>query len=249
MSGQQIGTVVGGAIGAYFGAGNPAAIQLGMAIGGAIGGAVDPTHINGPKIGDGQQQSATDGNPIAWVQGTAMIAGTIVQVSSRRQIRHKDNGKGGPVQVTYTAVQDFAILVCESSELRDSTINSILMVIQDGKLVYDVRPGSGMLADSLKWKANVDFLYGAESQMPHSTLEAITGVGNTPAYRSSCVAVFKNFDVSTPGDRIPSFSFVVSNAPGIDAQSSWRYFKTTLVDSANYAATSYDDSGWSVGNA
>lgn len=210
MSGQQIGTVVGGAIGAYFG--GPAGAQLGMAIGGTIGGIVDPTHINGPKIGDGQQQSATDGNPIAWVQGTAMVAGTIVQVSSRRQIRHKDNGKGGPVQVTYTAVQDFAILVCESSELRDSTMQSVLMVIQDGKLVYDVRPGSGMLSDSYKWKANVDFMFGAEDQMPHPTMEAITGVGNTPAYRGSCIAVFKNFDVSTPGDRIPSFQFVVASA-------------------------------------
>ena len=210
MSGQQIGTVIGGAIGAYFG--GPAGAQLGMAIGGMIGGAVDPTHINGPKIGDGQQQTATDGAPIAWVQGTAMVAGTIVQVSSRRQIRHKDNGKGGPVTVTYTAVQDFAILICESSELRGSTMDAVLMVLQDGKLVYDVRPGSAMSADSAKWKQNVDFMYGGEDQLPHPTLEAITGVGNTPAYRGSLVAVFKNFDVSQAGDRIPSFQFVVGTA-------------------------------------
>jgi len=211
MSGQQIGTVIGGAIGAYFG--GPAGAQLGMAIGGMIGGAVDPTHINGPKIGDGQQQTATDGAPIAWVQGTAMIAGTICQVGPRRQIRHKDNGKGsGTVAVTYTAVQDFAILVCESSELRDSTIKSILMVIQDGKLVYDVRVGSSMLATSYKWAANVDFLFGDEEQLPHPTLEAITGVGNTPAYRGSCTAVFKSFDVSQAGDRIPNFQFVVASA-------------------------------------
>ena len=113
-----------------------------MAIGGLIGGAVDPDHVYGPKIGDGQQQSATDGNPIAWIQGTAMVSGTIVQASERRQIRHKDDGKGGgPVSVTYTAEQDFAILICESCELRDSTISAILMVIQDGKVVYDVRDG------------------------------------------------------------------------------------------------------------
>lgn len=210
MSGQQIGTVIGGAIGAYFG--GPAGAQLGMAIGGMIGGAVDPTHINGPKIGDGQQQTATDGAPIAWVQGTAMVAGTIVQVSPRRQIRHKDNGKGsGTVAVTYTAVQDFAILVCESCELRDSTMSSVLTVMQDGKLVYDVRAGSTMLAASYKWKANVDFLFGDEDQLPHPTLEAITGVGNTAAYRGSLVAVFKNFDVSQAGDRIPNFQFVVAS--------------------------------------
>jgi len=215
MSGQQIGAVVGGAIGAFFGAGNPAAIQLGMAIGGTLGGIVDPTKVKGPKIGDGQQQSATDGNPIAWVQGTAMVAGTIVQVSPRRQKRHKDSGKGGTTQVTYTASQDFAILVCESCELRDSTMSSILMVFQDGKLVYDVRPGSTILDDSAKWKANVDFLFGDEEQLPHPTLEAITGVGNTPAYRGSCIAVFKDFNVTAAGDRIPSFQFVVASGVGL----------------------------------
>jgi len=216
-----------------------------MAIGGAIGGAVDPTKVYGPKIGDGQQQAATDGAPIAWVQGTAMIAGTIVQVSPRRQKRHKTGGKGGaPTQVTYTAQQDFAILVCESSQLRNSTINSILMVFQDGKLVYDVRPGSTILTQSAKWKANVDFLFGAEDQMPHPTLEAITGVGNTPAYRGSCIAVFKNFDVSSAGDRIPSFQFVVSSAPGLPAQSDWKYLQVDAADGTDYSGDSFDDSTW-----
>lgn len=250
MSGQQIGTVVGGVIGAYFG--GPAGAQLGMAIGGAIGGAVDPEHIYGPKIGDGQQQSATDGAPIAWVQGTAMIAGTIVQVSPRRQVRHKTGGKGGgPVQVTYTAVQDFAILVCESSEIRGSTVSQILMVFQDGKLVYDVRPGSTILSQSYKWKANVDFLFGGEDQMPHPTLEAITGVGNTPAYRGSCVAVFKNFDVSAAGERIPSFQFVVatSGSPALlipydDANWKYSFANTTAAD---FSSPSYDDSSWAIG--
>jgi hypothetical protein len=76
MSGQQWGTVIGGAIGAYFG--GPAGAQLGMAIGGAIGGAIDPTKINGPHIGDGQQQMSSDGAPIAWINGTAKVAGTII---------------------------------------------------------------------------------------------------------------------------------------------------------------------------
>lgn len=245
MSGQQIGTVVGGVIGAFWG---PAGAQLGMAIGGMIGGAVDPTHINGPKIGDGQQQTATDGAAIAWVQGTALVAGTIVQVSSRRQIRHKDNGKGGPVQVTYTAVQDFAILVCESSELRDSTMSSVLMVLQDGKLVYDVRPGSTMLADSYKWKSNVDFMFGDEEQLPHPTLEAITGVGNTPAYRGSLTAVFKNFDVSQAGDRIPSFQFVVasSGSPALSIPYDdplWKY-RFDFDVGQDYSAPDFDDSSW-----
>lgn len=95
MSGQQIGTVVGGVVGAFFG--GYAGAQLGMAIGGTIGGIVDPTKINGPHIGDGQQQTSTDGAPIAWVMGTAKVAGTLAWVGPRTEVKVKDSGgKGGP---------------------------------------------------------------------------------------------------------------------------------------------------------
>lgn len=248
MSGQQIGTVVGGVIGAYFG--GPAGAQLGMAIGGAVGGAVDPTKINGPRIGDGQQQTATDGSPIAWVSGTASVAGTLVQVSERRQVKVKDSGKGGPVVSHYEARQDFAILVCESCELRDSTIDSILMVQQDGKLVYDVRPGSLILDQSAKWKANVDFLFGSESQLPHPTMEAITGVGNTPSYRGSCLAVFTDFNVTAAGDRVPSFLFTVSTnqTRALTLTSPWRYMAAdTYPDALALAQPGGDDSLWVYG--
>jgi hypothetical protein len=53
-------------------------------------------------------------------------------------------------------------------------------------------------------------MFGGEDQLPHPTLEAITGVGNTPAYRGSLVAVFKSFDVTSAGNRIPNFQFVVT---------------------------------------
>lgn len=246
MSGQQIGSGIGLIVGSYFGM-----PTVGMAIGGFLGGLIDPENIKGPKIGDGQQQTSTDGQPIAWVQGVAMVAGTIVQVSKRRQIRHKEGGKGGPTQTTFTAQQDFAILICESCELRDSVITQVLMVYQDGKLVYDVRPGSAMLEDSYKWVSNVDFMYGGETQLPHPTLEAITGVGNTPAYRGSCVAVFKNFDVTSAGDRIPQFQFVVaaSGGPSINIAytDDFKYRVEEPGSSADYSSPSYDDSDWTIG--
>ena len=93
MSGQQIGRGVGLVVGSFFGM-----PQLGMAIGGLIGGAVDPQKIKGPHIGDGQTQTASDGAPIAWIQGTAPVSGTIIQVSARREVEVTDSGgKGGPV--------------------------------------------------------------------------------------------------------------------------------------------------------
>lgn len=206
MSGQQIGTVVGGIIGAYFGN-----AQLGMAIGGLVGGYVDPTKIKGPHIGQGQTQTSTTGVPIAWVQGTAKIAGTLIAVGPRREVKVSSGKGSSTVNINYEARQDFAILICESSELKDSTIKTVLMVEQDGKIVYDVRPGSKYQAASMKWASNVDFMFGAEDQMPHPTLEAIYGVGSTPAYRGRCIAVFKDFNVTAAGDRIPSFMFTVAS--------------------------------------
>jgi hypothetical protein len=95
-------------------------------------------------------QTATDGMPIAWVMGTSTVAGTIVQYSKVREVKVQDSGKGGPVVSHYENRQDFAILVCESCSLRDSTINAIVMVQQDGKIVYDMRTGSKIIPDSLK---------------------------------------------------------------------------------------------------
>lgn len=69
-----------------------------------------------------------------------------------------------------------------------------------------------MLAQSAQWKANKDFLFGGEDQLPHPTLEAITGVGNTPAYRGSCIVVFKDFNITAAGNRIPTFQFTVASS-------------------------------------
>lgn len=211
MSGQQIGTVVGGVIGAYFGA-----PQLGMAIGGLIGGAIDPTKITGPHVGDGQAQSATDGSAISWVMGTMWVAGTIVDVGKRQEFKVKQSGgKGsGTEQYSYEAHQNFTIVVCESDELKGSTIDQVLMVEQDGKIVYDVRPGSTILADSQKWLArNCIFYYGDEAQLPTAADEAAHGVGNAPAYRGVLRAFFTQFNVTAVGDRIPNFRFLVSATP------------------------------------
>lgn len=205
MSGQQIGMVVGGIVGAFFGA-----PQLGMAIGGFIGGVIDPTKIEGPHIGDGSQQSSNEGIPIPWILGTAgWIQGNIVQKSARREVKKEDDGKGGPVTVIYEAHQDFAIMICESSETRDSVIVGVQIVRVNGKIVYDMRAGKNMGAENNKFLRNHTFHYGAEDQGPDSTLEAITGVGNTPSYRGVLLMVGRDINLSQYGDAIPTYEFVV----------------------------------------
>jgi hypothetical protein len=258
MSGQQWGTVIGGIIGSFI---PVIGTALGAAIGGFIGGVIDPTKIDGPRIGDGQQQAATDGNPIAWVMGTATVAGTIVQVGERRDVKVKDSGKGGPEVSHHEARQDFAILICESSETRNSTMSKVLMVEQDGKIVYDIRSGEGVdrgiigdpskyvvrvvnaMLNAAKWSRNISFVYGAEDQLPHPTLEAITGVGNTPSYRGQLMMIAKDFNVTAAGDRIPSFRFTVAseadvveaNAKAIFYEWAQRILDPPLESAGDYA--------------
>lgn len=256
MSGQQIGTVVGGALGAILaiptgGMSVAMGMSLGATIGGTIGGIVDPMKINGPHIGDGQAQSATDGTPISWVMGTMWTAGTIVDVGERREVKKTSGGKGGkPKTTTYEAHQDFVILVCESDAIKGSTISNVLAIEQDGKIVYDVRPGSAIVDDSQKYIQNVSFYYGDESQLPPAIVEAIHGVGQNPAYRGVLLACFHDFNLTPAGDRIPSFRFLVSAASNlIPAQSQYRYLQMTSDDHQDYSSPTLDDSAWPIGVA
>lgn len=251
MSGQEIGTVVGGIVGVFLAPyTGGASIEWGMAIGGMIGGAVDPTKIKGPHIGQGQQQTATDGVPIAWILGTAKIAGTLIWAGPRREVEVDSGGKGsGTEQVTYEAHQDFAILVCESSQIKGSSIESVLIIEQDGKIVYDIRPESKIAVSSQKWRANKDFMFGGEDQLPHPTMEADTGVGKTPAYRDRLVIVFKDVNLSQFGDRIPSYLFTVaSSVPDATTQEKDLTVTTGNEDSGNgYAYSGYCSVGIPIG--
>jgi hypothetical protein len=183
---------------------------IGGAIGGYVGGVIDPTQINGPHIGDGQRQTSEDGVPIPWILGTAPCTGNICMSGPRYEVKKTQGGKGDTTQTnTFEAHQSFAIQICESCDLRDSTIVGILIVRQNGKIVYDVRPESNFMAESAKWAEKVTFYFGGEDQLPDPTMEAIFGVGNTPAMRGSCYAVFRDFNRSEFGDAIPQFDWVV----------------------------------------
>lgn len=256
MSGQTIGTLVGGAIGAILAAptgGMSIAMgfSLGATIGGTAGGIIDPMKVRGPRIGAGQAQSATDGTPISWVMGTMWTAGTIVDVGERREVKKTSGGKGGkPKTTTYEAHQDFVILVCESDEIKGSTISNVLAIEQDGKIVYDVRPGSAIASDSAKFIQNITFYYGDESQLPPALVETIHGAGQNPAYRGVLLACFSDFNLTPAGDRIPSFRFLVSGgAQLITAQSQYKYIQMVTDDHVDYSSPTLDDSSWSMGRA
>jgi hypothetical protein len=211
LSGQQIGSVVGYAIGFYFG--GPAGAQFGAAIGGMIGGWISPTQVNGPRIGDQADQSSQEGQPIPWVLGTCgWIQGNIVDKSKVREVKKTDDGKGSGTEVnTFEAHQDFCIMICESSEHRESLMIGVLIVKVDGKIVYDMRPESNFGADNAKFLKNHSFYDGNEAQLPDPTMEALphNGVGNTPYYRGVFTMVARDINLTQYGERIPVYQFVM----------------------------------------
>src|SRR5690606_3714000 len=105
---------------------------------------------------------------------------------------------GGPVVESGRLYRTYAIGLGEPLE-------AIRVIRRDGKIVYDVRPGSTILADSAAFAERFRFYTGAEDQLPDPGLEAIHGVGNTPYYRGTAYLVFPNDDLTDTQGRIPTY--------------------------------------------
>jgi hypothetical protein len=195
---RQVLPIVGAVVGAIW-FGNP---QLGYAIGSMVGNAVDPQRIRGPRLREGPVQGFTEGGYRSVVYGVSWIfdcqvleAGPIVKVPTEEQ-----QGKGGgPVVEGERGYQTFAIGLGEP-------IAGIRVLRLDGKIVYDVRPGSTMIAASADFAKRFRFYSGAQDQLPDPDLEALpgNGVGNTAYYRGTSYLVFPNFDVTDLAGRIPT---------------------------------------------
>lgn len=254
MSGNTIGGIAGGLIG--FAIGGPAGAQWGWMIGSVVGGIVDPQTIQGAQWQNQQLQGSADGLGRAVIFGTATVTGNLLDAEPngpRIGTRTERQGKGGPEVERDTAILTYAIEICDSSELRGTTVQGVIAVWEDEKLVYDVRPnGSGVVpgdraATSSKWLANKTFYFGGEDQMPPPELEAIHGVGNVPAYRGSCIMVVHDEDLMVdiddkPRGRIPTYRFLVSVC-GVVGSGTARFLGTGRL-AAGYKASirqlSYD---------
>lgn len=164
-------------------------------------------------MGDQADQSSQEGQPIPWVLATCgWLQGNIVDKSKVREVKKTDDGKGSGTEVnTFEAHQDFCIMICESSEHRESLMVGVLIVKVDGKIVYDMRPESNFSADNAKFLKNHTFYDGNEAQLPDPTMEALphNGVGNTPYYRGVFTMVARDINLSQYGERIPVYQFVM----------------------------------------
>lgn len=192
--------IVGAVVGTFFG--NP---QLGYAIGSVIGNAVDPQRIKGPRIGDATLQTSQEGAPRPIVYGTAAVMGNLIDRGPlNKVITEERQGKGGgPVVENESLFMTFAIRICEGE------ICGVKRIWEDERLVYDIRPGSEILSDSLRYAEGFTLYGGSETQLPDPDLETIHGVGNTPAHRGTAYIVFKEKNLTDRRGSIPQFRFEV----------------------------------------
>lgn len=227
--GQAVLTIGGAVVGSFFGA-----PQLGYLLGSLAGSALFPTQlptVKGPRLEDLKGQTSTLGAPIPWVWGTFILAGEMIWRSPfiEHKIKEKSGGKGGPEQTSihYQYSANFAIGLCKGE------IIGIRRIWADTKLIYDAtRPADltddvalelssdqsfltgvlSSLASSTATEQKFDLYLGTETQIADPTIETWEGVGNAPGYRGLSYIVFRDFDLTEYGNRIPNFRVEVMTA-------------------------------------
>lgn len=197
--------VAGAIIGFYIG--GPQGAMYGWQIGALAGQIADPQTIKGPAVGDLVQQTSQAGVPRPIVFGTSQpIAGNVIATGEPVIVKKKQSqGKGGPKVETESVYRTYAIRVCEGP------VDGFLRVWRNNILVYDARPGGDLTtAENAKFLATARFFLGGYDQMPSPDLEAVLGVGFTPAHRGTCYMVMANEDLTDLRGAIPQFQFQVA---------------------------------------
>lgn len=110
----------------------------GSVLGGLIGGVIDnqilfpPPDVKGPRLGDMQFQSSSEGTPTNFVLSNEnRVSGWVIWKSKTIETEHESGGKGGPTSTQYTYSCDIAIAVAENELTR------IPRIWANGNLIYD----------------------------------------------------------------------------------------------------------------
>lgn len=186
-------TIVGQVVGSYFG---PIGSMVGGMIGSAIGSALWPEQIEGPKLPEFQAMTSTYGASIPLIWGGWRVGGNVFWCSPIREIEVvEEQGKGGGAELRYKKrLADIAIGLClgEIVGIRKIWINQ--------KLEYDLGDAADIgtiLASFSQGGENMRFYPGSATQLPDPTIEAVKGVGQTPAYRGLAYIVMTDVELGS----------------------------------------------------
>lgn len=184
-------SLIGAGIGAFFG-------PYGAQIGWMLGSALDSSRktIDQKKVGDLKVMTSQYGESIPYIVGMNRVAPNIIWSSEKKPYTIKTKqGKGGPTVETTGYTID--MLLCVSV----GEILGISRVWANEKLIVDARNEAKPLIGTV--------YTGSMTQMPDPTYEAAVGAGNAPAYRGLALVALNDFDITSYGGTVPSFSFEV----------------------------------------
>ncbi|MGJ7497454.1 phage tail protein [Variovorax sp. RT4R15] len=203
--GRSAWGIVGGVVGAFFGA-----PQLGYMVGNVVGGIAEgPTRVQGPRIGETGAQTSAEGAPRGIVYGTVDVTGNVMACGPliKADVETEQGKGGGTITSTEHCYRTFAIRICEGP------IGGVTRIWEDEKLVYDVRPGSLMIAESQQWLFGSGIYLGTEDQLPDFFLDYNIPVpGGHPAYRGTAYMVRVFVDLTDRRGSIPQYRFEVAGS-------------------------------------
>lgn len=195
-------SVAGGVIGGAFGA---AGALVGRIAGAVAGSMIDrslfgggDTVRSGPRLGDVNVMTSTEGAPIPRVYGRARLSGQVIWATPLEEVvaetTESSGGKGfgGPTTTTttFSYFANFAVGLCEGE------IGRVGRIWADGKLVD--------LA-TVQYRVHT----GRDDQAADELIVAKEGAGNAPAYRGLAYIVFERLALASFGNRIPQLTFEI----------------------------------------
>lgn len=161
--------------------------------------------VKGGRLTDLTVQTSSYGETIPLVFGKVKISGNIIWATDIKETpvttEVSGGGKGGTLSPTRRTQTSYDYKVSIAIALCEGEINSIDRIWADSDLV-----------NLSEFCASFTLHTGSQTQLPDTIIEAIKGVGNTPAYRGLTYVVIEDLDLNAFGNRIPNFSFEVNRA-------------------------------------
>ena len=213
---MQLAIAAGGAGAAYWGVSTGAlagsylgmsTVGIGWTLGSIVGGSLFGPSMpdsEGPRLADKSVQGSGYGQFIPITYGSMRMAGNMIWATDLVEVADEESvggkGGGGATYTSYTYFANFALMICEGE------INGVRKIWADGKLIYNTSEDNEGFTGAT---GNIRVYNGTEDQLPDPYIEAVQGVGQTPAYRGRAYAVFEMLPLATYGNRIPNLTFEV----------------------------------------
>jgi Gene Transfer Agent (GTA)-like protein/putative tail protein len=192
----------GAALGGLFG---PVGAVLGQAAGALAGSLIDSSLFGSSRtvsargLSSVRIPSADEGTPIARVQGSARVNGTLIWATRFEENvtveRTGGKGGGGTKVESRSYAGNFAFGLCEGP------VAMVRRVWADGRELD---------LSTIEMRLH----RGSDDQMPDPLIEARQGVGETPGWRGLAYVVFERLPLEDFGNRIPAFNFEVVRPVG-----------------------------------